>query len=293
MLVKTSHADSVEPSISPQECLERRINACCYDSVRYAAGRLNLCAITLPDVTSLNKLLIDDSLPILNANGKAISFADQNMDPSADGYEAQIFSSGTVPTRPNNVHDLFNALVWASFPRSKAALNGRHMAARQLRLTGNNRGPVQDALTLFDECGVIVLSDRTDLLAHIEHFEWKELFWRQREAVNHHMKFFLFGHGLMEQMLTPFIGLTGKALLMNVESAWLQARIDGVASGHALLQHIDARSSTQIASPACFVRGRDLLPLPLLGIPGWSAENERESFYDNAHYFRPGRRKEE
>jgi Protein of unknown function (DUF3025) len=287
MLIKTSHADSPAPPNSPPECLEKRINAGCYDSVRKAARHLNLCAHTIPDVTSLNKLLIDASQPILNANGQAISFADQNMDPSAYGYETQIFSTGAVPTRLSNVHDLFNALVWASFPRSKAALNGRHIAARQQHLTGNNRGPVQDALTLFDECGVIVLSDRPELLACIERFEWKELFWRQREAVKQHMKFLLFGHGLMEQMLKPFIGLTGKALLMHVESTWLQTNTD------ALLQHIDARSSALIASPACFVRGRDLLPLPLLGIPDWSTDNERESYYDNADYFRPGRRKED
>jgi Protein of unknown function (DUF3025) len=287
MLIKTSDAGSPDLFTSLYECLERRIDASCYDSVRNAARHLNLCARALPDVTSLNKLLIDASQPILNANGQAISFADQNMDPSAYGYEAQIFSTGAVPTRPNNVHDLFNALVWASFPRSKAALNGRHIAARQQHLAGNNRGPAQDALTLFDECGVIVLSDQPELLACIERFEWKELFWRQREAVKQHMKFLLFGHGLMEQMLKPFIGLTGKALLMHVESTWLQANTD------APLQPIDARSSALIASPACFVRGRDLRPLPLLGIPGWSTDNERESYYDNAHYFRPGRRKKD
>jgi Protein of unknown function (DUF3025) len=287
MLVKTSDADPPLVSQPEGEWLKRRINACCYDSVRSAARRLNFSADLLPDVSALGKLLTNESRPILNASGQAISFADQDMDPSAHGYEAQIFSTGAVPTRPNNVHDLFNALVWASFPRSKAALNARHIAARQQHRAGNNRGPVQDALTLFDECGVIVLSDRPELLACIERFEWKELFWRQREAVKHHMKFLLFGHGLMEQMLQPFIGLTGKALLMNVESTWLQASID------ELLQHIDAKSSALIASPACFVRGRDLLPLPLLGIPDWSTDNERESYYDNADYFRPGRRKED
>jgi hypothetical protein len=30
--------------------------------------------------------------------------------------------------------------------------------------------------------------------------------------------------------------------------------------------------------------------LPILGVPGWCADNEREAFYDNADYFRPGRR---
>ncbi len=287
MLAKTSGANSPKIANLPGECLEKRINSCCYDSIRAAAESLNFSCGKLPDVHALNELIQNGAQPVVTANGHAVSFTAQNMDPSAYGYEAEIFSTGAVPTRPDSIHDLFNALVWASFPLSKAAINGRHIAARQNHAGGQNRGPVQDALTLFDECGVIVLSDRADLLAHIERFEWKELFWRQREAVKHHVKVLLFGHGLMEQMLTPFIGLTGKALLMNVESPWLQANID------ALLQHIDARSSALITSPTWFVRGRDLLPLPLLGIPDWSTDNERESYYDNAHYFRPGRRKED
>lgn len=292
MFAKTSHNNSIDesdlagkyPEIAPN--LGQALGASHYDSIRAAVRQLNFSQAKLPDTQALNELAQSQSIPILNVAGNAISFTAQNLEPSAHGYEAQIFSSGAVPTRPDSIHDLFNALVWISFPLSKAAINARHIASRHNRAQSNNRGPSQDALTLFDESGVIVVSDRPDFLKLIEHFKWKELFWRQRELVTRHMRFFLFGHGLMEQMLTPYIGLTGKALLLNVESAWLRGNI------HRLLQHIDARSRTQIASPACFVRGRDLLPLPLLGIPGWSQENERESFYDNVNYFRHGRRVE-
>ena len=297
MLAKTSHAKSLEASDLPEDWLGRTafgeplalgqfLDAGCYDSVRAAARRLTFCRDKVPDIGALNRLTQNSPQQIVTANGHAVSFTAQNMDPSAYGYEAQIFSTGAVPTRPNNIHDLFNALVWLSFPLGKAAINGRHITERQNHAEGSNRGPAQDALTLFDECGVIVVSDRSELPERIERFEWKELFWRQRELVARHMRFFLFGHGLMEQMLHPYIGLTGKALLMNVEETWLNANTD------ALLQHIDARTRALIASPACFVRGRDLLPLPLLGIPGWSPDNEYESYYDNVRYFRSGRRKE-
>jgi len=37
-------------------------------------------------------------------------------------------------------------------------------------------------------------------------------------------------------------------------------------------------------------KGRDLAPLPVLGVPGWWAENNRGEFYDDTGYFRPGRR---
>ena len=289
MLAKASHRAVANYLDAPSG---QPLDASCYDSIRAAATRLNFSGTRVPDIDALNQLLKICPQPIATVNGHRLSFTAQNIDPSAYGYEAQIFSTGAVPTRPDNIHDLFNALVWASFPLSKAAINARHIAMRQYQPNGKNRGPVQDALTLFDESGVIVVSDRPDLLALINSFAWKELFWHQRESVARHMRFFLFGHGLMEQMLTPYIGMTGKALLIDVESAWLEDNINRVASGHALLQHIDARSRALIASPACFVRGRELLPLPLLGIPGWSTENERESFYDNVNYFRPGRRKE-
>jgi hypothetical protein len=34
---------------------------------------------------------------------------------------------------------------------------------------------------------------------------------------------------------------------------------------------------------------RTLAPLPIFGVPGWEAANERESFYDDASVFRPER----
>ena len=41
--------------------------------------------------------------------------------PSADeeGYEERAFLTGKIATRPGNTHDLFNALIWLAFPRTK------------------------------------------------------------------------------------------------------------------------------------------------------------------------------
>ena len=260
------------------------LDASCYDSIRAAVRQLDFAAGLVPDIGALNQLAQQRAQPIVNASGHAIRFAAQNVNPAALGYETQIFASGIVPTRPNNIHDLFNALVWLTFPHTKATINGRHIAARGGHSGTGNRGPVQDALTLFDECGVVVVSDQTELLELIAAFQWKELFWKRRDAVKQHMRFFLFGHGLMEQLLNPYVGLTGKALLVNVDMPWLGANTS------ELLQHIDARSRALIASPSALSQGRDLVPLPLLGIPGWAAENEFESYYDDAQYFRAGRR---
>ncbi len=50
--------------------------------------------------------------------------------PDAAGlaYEQRIFGRGEVITRPGNWHDLFNALVWMRFPRTKRALAELHAA---------------------------------------------------------------------------------------------------------------------------------------------------------------------
>ena len=243
---KTSaaRADSLEKRLPQGQPLD----GCYYDSIRAAARQLDFSDGSLPGIGALNQLAQRNPHPVVNANGHAIRFAAQNIDPAALSYEAQIFASGIVPTRANNIHDLFNALVWLSFPHTKAALNARHMAAGSATTGSGNRGPAQDALTLFDECGVVVISDQPELLQLISAFQWKELFWKRREAVKQHMRFFVFGHGLMEQLLNPYVGLTGKAVLMDIQTAWLAASGPrpaaslGLPSTSALLQHIDARS---------------------------------------------------
>ena len=78
-------------------------------------------------------------------------------------YDAQIVR-GTVPTRPRCWHDFMNALVWATFPRSKQVLHARQHelirawippGAKQLP---NARTRAQDAVALVDEGGVLLLS---------------------------------------------------------------------------------------------------------------------------------------
>ncbi|HEY1954112.1 MAG TPA: DUF3025 domain-containing protein [Polyangiaceae bacterium] len=81
-----------------------------------------------------------------------------------DLYDARI-ARGEVPTRPKNWHDFLNALVWATFPRSKAALHARqHRAVRAwafgdsdvARALPNARTRELDALALVDEGGILL-----------------------------------------------------------------------------------------------------------------------------------------
>ena len=46
---------------------------------------------------------------------------------------------GRVETRPDNLHDFFNALIWLAFPRSKARINAMHAA--EIPREGGRRPP--------------------------------------------------------------------------------------------------------------------------------------------------------
>ncbi|HEX9179970.1 MAG TPA: DUF3025 domain-containing protein, partial [Burkholderiales bacterium] len=188
-----------------------------------------------------------------------------------------------VPTREANWHDLFNALVWLTFPSAKAALNARHCAARAARQPGGRRGPVEDALTGFDESGVAVVCADDGLEALLRGFRWRKLFWERRQAVRAGMKFLPFGHGLCEAAMRPFIGLTGKGVILRVGKEWF-----GAPPGEQL-REIDRALAATVADPRQMGRGRELAPVPLLGVPGWWPANEKASFYDDTAYFRPGR----
>ena len=89
-----------------------------------------------------------------------------------DMYDARI-ARGEVPTREKNWHDFLNALVWATFPKSKATLHARqHRAIREwagadvVRKLPNARTRELDALALIDEGGVIVCEDAKLVFGH-------------------------------------------------------------------------------------------------------------------------------
>ena len=55
------------------------------------------------------------------------------------------------------------------------------------------------------------------------------------------------------------------------------------------LERLDAMLAQRLLDTAALNTTRDLAPVPILGVPGWCADNGRESYYDNVEYFRPGR----
>src|SRR5690606_30281869 len=80
-------------------------------------------------------------------------------DPAA--YDASIVERREVPTRPGNAHDYANALIWATFPRSKRAHHARQLGVvRAAAHPGRpwTRTEEGDALAMLDEGGIVVVA---------------------------------------------------------------------------------------------------------------------------------------
>jgi hypothetical protein len=194
-----------------------------------------------------------------------------------------VFAYGKVLTRNRNWHDLFNALVWITFPKAKAAINRHHYREMLRREGGEARGAVRDALTLFDESGVIVAASDAGLAELLTGFQWKELFWNRREDVVRGMRFHLFGHALYEKALAPYKGVTGKSVIVDVSAREFERPLP------QQLASLDAHLARSFADIRSLAATEDYAPLPILGVPGWTAENRSERYYEDTQQFRPGR----
>ena len=207
----------------------------------------------------------------LNAHGGApVSFVPQPDLPSGMAYEQFICERGTVPTR-DNLHDFFNGLCWMRFPETKKRLN--QLQAAEISAAGVTalRGPVRDALTVFDENAAFLLAP-PPLWRALEARDWQRLFvglrplWKEAQLV-------LFGHALLEKLVCA-----RKPITAHIYRA--QPAIDSIAA-------LDAWVAGDLSADklAC----KPFLPLPVLGVPGWWPGNEDFSFYDDLSVFRPRR----
>ncbi len=242
-----------------------------------------------PTLQTCNTLLSACQPSITVQQGWSLRFVTQALGKQGfeSQYEPRCYLKGEVQMRENNWHDLFNALVWLTFPKSKAAINARHYHALTnvaVEVTSSQRGAVRDTTTLLDESGVIVVCADVELTALLRNFQWKELFWQRREQVKASMGFYIFGHGLHEKALQPYVGMTGHGVVLEVEQGFFNRTLP------QQLAHLDGLLANQLANPAYCRSTKELSPVPLLGVPGWIPDNENFSFYENTAYFRSGRR---
>jgi hypothetical protein len=197
-------------------------------------------------------------------------------------YELHIAETGEAETRPENWPDLFNALAWISFPRAKAAITAQHAAILEERGEAEvkRRSPERDALTVFDEGGVVVASSSPEMFRLIVDFEWKELFWRRRAELEATTRFLAFGHALHEKFLDPFIGMVAKSIFIPVDTGFVSLSVDDQ------VKRADEFLAAHFSDRANFAKAKLMPPMPVLGIPGWHPSTSLESFYDDPLHFR-------
>jgi hypothetical protein len=191
----------------------------------------------------------------------AMQFIEPSAATAGEPYESFIARTACVPTR-DNLHDLFNGLMWLSYPQTKRRLNALQAQQIALHGTAGARGSLRDALTLFDE-NAAVLQAPAVLVDALRARDWNKLFLQERA----HWKsahLVAFGHALLEKLMQP-----RKAITAHV---WL----------------VDELTDTAIAASLDPERlaAKDFLPLPVLGVPGWWPANEEPGFYHDVGVFR-------
>ena len=197
-------------------------------------------------------------------------FVPQTDLPSGEAYEAFIARTGCVPTR-DHLHDALNGLVWHRFAHTKARLNALQAAAIAAQGVGAARGPLRDALTLLDENGAILLAPEA-LWQALRARQWRRL-WVDLRPLWADAQLILLGHALLEKLVQPRKPITAH-VFCPPQTLRLGDNIDAVIA--------DALDAAHLAS-------KPFTPLPVLGVPGWCAENQNFSFYDDACVFRTAR----
>jgi len=221
---------------------------------------------------------------LCNARGQPLRFIAQDALPDGVAYEAHIFATGAVPTR-DNLHDFFNALVWLRFPHTKRQLNRIQADVIDREGVRAGRGGARDAATLFDENAVLFLSADRGLASALTGFAWQQLFVDARAAWGRDCAIVPFGHALLEKLVRPYKSVTAHAWTLPFAPHAQQAA----------LPELDERLAASLLAAAegdALKGGRSFAPLPVMGIPGWCAENADADFYADTTVFRPGRRRD-
>jgi Protein of unknown function (DUF3025) len=200
----------------------------------------------------------------------------QQLNKIENNYQLSIFFTGGVSSRERNWHDLFNAISYDQFPLIKESINRRHFWEHlkqtecnptKMNQTTNNRTAVQDALTLLDEGGAIVVCKSKEMTEVLRVGNWEKILNMNELEMRQSFSIYLFGHAIFEVLLNgvpcPHIScivLTNKSTEQNFPQ---KHKVDFIAS--YLLNSSKIISGTE-----------NLWPIPLLIFPSLS-ENWKNS----------------
>jgi hypothetical protein len=196
----------------------------------------------------------------------SVQFVPQAELPNSMAYEQFIFEHQQVPTR-DGLHDFFNALCWLRFPLAKKQLNQLQAASIRAQGVGAIRGPVRDAVTVFDENACLLQVDQA-IWDALEKRDWHTAFVTHRSLwLSAHVQ--IFGHAALEKLVTPYKAIT--AHMWRVPSDVPVSELDAW-----LAKDLQAEKLAQ----------KPFLPTPILGIPGWWELNSQPDFYQDTQVFR-------
>lgn len=203
----------------------------------------------------------------------AVRFVPQSALPEGQAYEAFIFAAAQVPTR-ENLHDFFNGLGWLLFPQTKRRLNALQNSVLAEAGVQSTRGPLRDALTLFDENAAlwpVQVGTPNEVIDALRAKQWQRACvalrpqWQPTCPV-------LFGHALLEKLVNPYKSITAHVYIA-------QAATQSIA-----IDDLDSLTARQLS--AASLVPKPFIPLPVLGVPGWWAANNESAFYDDLAVFR-------
>ncbi|HEX2671491.1 MAG TPA: DUF3025 domain-containing protein [Polyangiaceae bacterium] len=196
---------------------------------------------------------------------------------AAGSFDRLLARTNSIPTRSNSFHDLLGALIWLHFPALKTAIHHAQLASDSAV-----RGPRENAATHLDESGVLVLSSEPTFFEQLAALEWTRVFWERRAELQQTTRFLVFGHGLLDALRDPHPRLMGMALFARVS----RDRLTLPAADLRLFVDATLARCLQefLSEPAL------LAPLPVLGVPDWSA-NQSRAYYEDESYFRTVRRR--
>lgn len=213
-----------------------------------------------------------------NHRSLPLRFVPQADLPTGIAYESFISETGGVPTR-DNLHDFFNALVWLSYPGIKAQLNA--MQAKEIEVRKQapavTRGRLRDAATIFDENAVLFLTSNPDISKLLRQHDWRQLFIERRTLIQEECAIHLFGHALMEKLVSPYKAITGHTWVILAEPSILTLQATEIRNW------LDTTVTSQLRSG---LDTSDFSHLPVLGVPGWWPMQD-EHFYADTRVFRP------
>jgi hypothetical protein len=173
-------------------------------------------------------------------------------------YDGRIALTGQVYCLSESYHDLFNIIVFAAFPQAKRALHARQFRALRSWLEPQNaelptrlpgrRTREQDALTLFDEGGVVLAvseEERARIGNRREPVQVEPFNPRSGRVP------LLFGHALLEHLHDGHRALRASGLIVTLPNHIFRTDDPG-----AFCTEVDSLLAARLENPVEFLEPR-------------------------------------